>query len=288
MREYYNFSKDSNFNKRYDITCSSKLSKTMLRSKLYSCFYNNFYLVEESSGAKYLESAEINPQKVGCSYVRSDQQENIDCISNDKTIMESPREIYYFDINKQQIIINENFLHESFDRIQNASTKFSLKKNSNNKENKIKININKNFNSYNNFPSKQYFHDKILLTENNLCFSILQSDSGGKSSDKDYSNSVEQMGIKVFLKPIKKYMKKDIDKIILIVDDNEIIRKSIKKLIKSIYKNNRILIVCLGDGIELIYFIMIDQIMNNLVKLIICDEQMIYLNGTESFRIINN
>ena len=76
-------------------------------------------------------------------------------------------------------------------------------------------------------------------------------------------------------------------KIVLIVEDNIIIRKSIKRQINKIYEKENSDVICLSDGFELLNILMIHQRLNNSVKMIISDEQMSYLNGSEAFNILN-
>ena len=88
---------------------------------------------------------------------------------------------------------------------------------------------------------------------------------------------------------IRKYLKNKIKNIILIVDDNEIIRNSIKNLIKIIFKSRKIIdykVITLTDGIEILNIVMIDHNMECKIKLIICDEKMIYMNGVTTNKIL--
>ncbi len=101
-------------------------------------------------------------------------------------------------------------------------------------------------------------------------------------STKNYNNIItSNIGAEKFIIPIIKYLKNKHKKIVLVADDNEIIRNSIKKLIKNLYKDKNIKTITLSDGIEILYLIMIDQILHNNIKIIISDEQMTFLNGTE-------
>ncbi len=104
----------------------------------------------------------------------------------------------------------------------------------------------------------------------------------GDLSTKNYNNIItSNIGAEKFIIPIIKYLKNKHKKIVLVADDNEIIRNSIKKLIKNLYKDKNIKTITLSDGIEILYLIMIDQILHNNIKIIISDEQMTFLNGTE-------
>ena len=74
---------------------------------------------------------------------------------------------------------------------------------------------------------------------------------------------------------------------ILVIDDHKFVRNSIVNLIKNVLKvlqikNAEIIEGC--DGIELLNIVMKDK--NNLIKYIFTDENMEFLNGSETVRII--
>jgi len=222
---------------------------------------------------------------------------------NEDTVLDSPKEIFYMDLKNDKIITEQNHYNYTFkdnpysgllnnynynDRdIIKSHSSFSIRsehsKPTQRDKKLIKININNNFNNFNNINRSPF---KLLEIEKIANFCILSSSffTNTRGQDSD---------LELFLLPIKKYFKKMMkyEKIILIVDDNEIIRHSIKRVIKSINKSEKkenISVICLSDGIELIYLIMIDQTMKNIIKLIISDEQMIYLNGSDCFRILKD
>ena len=75
---------------------------------------------------------------------------------------------------------------------------------------------------------------------------------------------------------------------ILIVDDEDIMNKSIKKILENIIKDKKlkISIIECHDGIDLIKEVIDDQENGNLIDLIITDENMQYINGTQALRIL--
>jgi len=79
---------------------------------------------------------------------------------------------------------------------------------------------------------------------------------------------------------------------ILIVDDHKIIRNSIvflvMKCIKLSNKENEFEIIEGRDGIDILYNIINDQFNNNLIKCIITDENMEYINGSLAIQIIKD
>ncbi len=77
---------------------------------------------------------------------------------------------------------------------------------------------------------------------------------------------------------------------ILIVDDNDAINNFVKTILLSIFKEfNADYDIIIGtDGIDILYRIREDQYLGNLIKCIITDENMTYLNGTTTTRILKN
>ena len=87
---------------------------------------------------------------------------------------------------------------------------------------------------------------------------------------------------KIF-RPIKDKMK------ILIVDDHKLVRKALKNLCEEViskYSKKEYEILEANDGIELLYRLMFDQSQNNLIKCIITDENMEYMNGSQATKIV--
>jgi len=218
------------------------------------------------------------------------------------TILESPKQVFYIDVTNEKIITDEikyfpknlnnsgnlnefNFTNDEIYKLQPGYSNRIENKNFikfNNKS--INMHVNNSYNYFNNIQIDNKYTYKYLEIEKNEIFSIFSSSS--------LNMKVRDSRLELFLKPIKKYFNKIMkyEKIVIIVDDNEIIRESIKRILKSVNKSEKkkISVICLGDGIELIYLVMMDQMMKNIIKIIISDEQMIYLNGSDCFRILND
>jgi len=79
---------------------------------------------------------------------------------------------------------------------------------------------------------------------------------------------------------------------ILVVEDNKILRKSFINVIQKFLKNRNLSafyeIVECNDGVDILYHIVKDQSEDNLIKCVITDENMDYMNGSEASRIIKN
>ena len=79
-------------------------------------------------------------------------------------------------------------------------------------------------------------------------------------------------------------------KLIILADDNQLINICSKKIISDILRENEISdfeIICVNDGIDILklYF---NNEETERIKLIITDENMDYLNGSEAIKIIRN
>lgn len=77
---------------------------------------------------------------------------------------------------------------------------------------------------------------------------------------------------------------------ILVVDDNQFIRKTIKYLLRDIFKETKkhFIIVECCDGIDTLKMIMEDQKMSNAIKCIITDELMEFMDGSLSISILRS
>lgn len=78
-------------------------------------------------------------------------------------------------------------------------------------------------------------------------------------------------------------VKKDI---ILVVDDSEEMKKSISNLLINNDRINAYEIVSANDGSELIHLVSQDQYNGNKIKLVLTDEEMKFLNGSEAVNIL--
>ncbi len=75
---------------------------------------------------------------------------------------------------------------------------------------------------------------------------------------------------------------------ILIVDDNQIIRKSLKFLLEEIFKKKGIYYRILegSDGIDILKKVIDDQKFQNSIKCILSDEKMEYFDGSRAISIL--
>jgi len=156
------------------------------------------------------------------------------------------------------------------------------------------------FEKFKNFEEKNEFYneDKIIdrskkkntgiLTDNNFEKETNIPDTiNAKNStfftNLNYLDFNQNEELEKFLKPVKKFLKhiNTNKEIILIADDNEIIRNSIKKLIKKNLGKTKYRTICIRDGIEVLYLVMLDQNLKNSIRYIISDEQMVFLNGSQ-------
>ena len=76
---------------------------------------------------------------------------------------------------------------------------------------------------------------------------------------------------------------------ILLVDDNEILNDSAKNIVNKIISKFKLDldVICLSDGVEVIKYIL-DEKNSVLVKCIITDENMEYINGSETIKFLKN
>ena len=82
----------------------------------------------------------------------------------------------------------------------------------------------------------------------------------------------------------KKYKK------ILIVDDNKLLLNSLKKSIKKVLgeKYNNYQIIKAFDGIEALGLFKLDSMFDKSIKYVITDQNMLFMNGIELLKILNN
>lgn len=74
----------------------------------------------------------------------------------------------------------------------------------------------------------------------------------------------------------------------MIVEDNQFINDSLKKLLEKVIKESgkNFEVIQMTDGIDMVKQIIDDQSNGNLIKCILTDENMEYINGSEATRII--
>lgn len=73
----------------------------------------------------------------------------------------------------------------------------------------------------------------------------------------------------------------------MLADDNHIINDSNKRIVNGICKEKQLdlEIICCSDGMDILKFILDEKIFGD-VKLIITDENMEFLNGSEAVKIV--
>jgi len=102
-------------------------------------------------------------------------------------------------------------------------------------------------------------------------------------NEESYKNNNKCNKIKNIILNVKKYK-------ILIIDDHKIIRESlvilIKKILKNLNKENIFDIIEGSDGVDILSYLIYDQTKENEIKLVITDENMEYINGSEAISII--
>ena len=78
-------------------------------------------------------------------------------------------------------------------------------------------------------------------------------------------------------------------KVILVVDDSEQLRKSIINILFKLPEiTNSYKVIEGNDGIDILKFVIQDQILGNKISMIFTDENMEYISGSESIQIIRN
>lgn len=111
-----------------------------------------------------------------------------------------------------------------------------------------------------------------------LRFSVLSSKQRHKSWIPELLNGYHHQAVKV-MKTLPQ---------IIICDDCELIRNSLIKMLRSItIVNKQYELITCYDGAEVLLKLVQDQTKGNLIKLIMIDENMDYLSGTQTVSIIN-
>jgi len=124
-----------------------------------------------------------------------------------------------------------------------------------------------------------FYQYKKLLNNNKINLqdtSQLKANSTPRSFTENLSQSL-----------IMKSFEKIRNNIVLLADDNHIINESNKRIINKIIKHKQIdleIITC-TDGVEILKYISDEEIFED-IKIIITDENMEYLNGSEAIKII--
>ena len=142
-----------------------------------------------------------------------------------------------------------------------------------------------------NLINKEDLNIKYLYDQNkNFVFNISQTNKKESNLDLPFSKYPSKVDLSTLRSQSSRtninneVIKK---KIILIADDNHIINNSNKKIVNEICKEKKLDydIICCSDGIDILKFIT-DEITFSEVCIIITDENMEFLNGSEAIRII--
>ncbi len=142
----------------------------------------------------------------------------------------------------------------------------------------------------------RYCSEDIITKElnlKNMTENVYDYNSSSKSNKSifDDDDEVETARIED-LTFIRNYSLKDVFNKkrfkILTVDDNFFINQSVKSVIEAVLidNNSDYEVICGSDGIDILQLIREDQNNGNLIKCIITDENMEYLNGSESIKLI--
>lgn len=145
--------------------------------------------------------------------------------------------------------------------------------------------------SDNDAPEKMVSKFNSLFRSDNKCSDSTLVTSVGVKTPPDSKNSVKNTNAKQTLtRNLTKTSTWRNDRpYILVVDDDYLCRKNIKNLVKSIVSelNLDVGVIKASDGLDILSQVINDQSKNSQIKLIICDENMAYLNGSDSFRLLN-
>lgn len=160
-------------------------------------------------------------------------------------------------------IIKYSHRKSSFDlafNINNDQTKSKLRLLSQNRLDPSKINTKNNYNNRNN----THEIDSPLKSSNNEKESIFRKITPRRSMTSTLRK-------------------------ILVVDDTDTIRLSVKRLLESnLTIKNNFNIIEAKDGIEMLNYIINDQFEGNMIKLVITDENMEYMSGSTAIQILRS
>lgn len=151
-----------------------------------------------------------------------------------------------------------------------------------NKENKIhSLQIDKSL-SYEQKTEKSLLHSYCINNENS--FNSEDISVIHKNLPILISEKVNCFGVNGYLSVFNDKLK------IMVVDDNKYIRQSVKNVISTIMKNNKkdFEIVEGNDGVDIIEKLVKDQQRNSLIRCIVTDENMEYLNGSEAIKLLRD
>jgi CheY-like chemotaxis protein len=203
-------------------------------------------------------------------------------LRNDNNII-----IYNFENSNNEIDNELNELKESniIEKKNNIITNYNVNEKNYDSIIEVRNNITNEDNYDSNKLNTQNFSIDYLSPINNFCANentslLILSTTNNKTKEENNNSS-------------NKYEKSEIifklnHRKILIVEDEVIMNKSIKNLLEKIIetKNLAISVVQCYDGIDLLKEIIDDQKNGNFIDLIIIDENMEYMNGTQALSIL--
>lgn len=177
--------------------------------------------------------------------------------------------------------LNKNF---NFSSSKNINNNLSDNNNNNNSNNSPSLSISK---------SKSHVVNNLKTTDKNINHSGSKEESVVKilcniKSNSTTTNITKNISIN---KVVKRNSIYNSNKRILLVDDVYLVRKNLKKLVSDICKEYKIkcTIECLSDGLETLTTVISDSMEEDShTKLIISDENMNWINGSVSFKILSN
>jgi len=203
------------------------------------------------------------------------------------TIMyKSEVQIMKFDYNKfniKDLNLNDIDLNISQKYVNSSERSQVSKKFSNNN-----INSNNSFILYKNPDSHKLIDEHFFANEQQLLQKsktyMLDKFSNISNIEKPQGNSIANLESEIDKIDLSK-------KIIIIIDDNKYIRDSVRNIIEKILLENQNLhlfdILEGNDGIDLLKF-SIDYIYSDRIQLVITDENMEFMQGSESIKILRD
>jgi len=266
----------------------------------------NIYEINSNSDSKSHKISDL---------IAKDIKENIKLDKN-KDADKNKNKDNYKDKDKDKII-NKNKSNENNNNEKNKdNNNYNYNKNHNNNiDNNNKDNENENNNQIvidSDSSSKRSYKNIIKKYEKNKNKSIgcklnYLNDNNNRSNKNNFSSPPKNLpNSNISLKEIKEILDKSdlsigeskIERFnlmkykILVVDDNKILRQSLIFVISKFLKKRNLLdfyeIIECNDGVEIIHNLIKDQAENNLIKCVITDESMEYINGSEAIRILKN
>lgn len=281
---------------------SNKINNNKELASLFNVINNNDYINTFNNLNMNFES-KASPYKI----IKNSKRRNSEYLSSiNKSYIEAIKEVSEDVVVSKNLFKNKNFNNinkiaeenNSEHYLSNNSNKDLNSSNSINTENSIKSvysfnevnkdNNNRSNNSNNNIMKNHYTRNIKKSSNSNIShpdyskvFNINSTD--GISNNLHHNANFSQSSKVVLVSGLRKLNRKKI----LIVDDTETIRKSLKRLLlKNARIENEFEIIEAKDGIDMLNKVMLDQTEGNRIKMIITDEHMEYMSGSTAVSII--